>query len=1060
MYDVILQECVSKDVMCSYLQSLSDLDALAELQCLYLHKMKECDCLAQKLSNQTESVSKEVHSELLKRFAKVEKHFISLEIALQKRKEHVKHDTIWNEKASNVFQKEREQYIKIQDLKAQLQDKNIAISELKKLIKKTKSVPKTNVLEGLSKPVTAQTLPQTAGKAVSNTNVLKPGMVYYIEGLNYNLFSVGQFCDANLEVAFRKSTCFVRDLQGNDLLIGNRGSDLYIISLQESTSSTPLCLMAKASPTQAWLWHRRLSHLNFDYINLLSKKDIVIGLPKLKYVKDQLCSSCELSKAKRSSFSINEKKYVLVIVDDYSRYTWTLFLCSKDETPERHRVLKQDSQCIFKEEGIEHQTSTTRTTEQNGVVERRNRTLVEAARTTLLALKFPLFFWAEAIATACYTQNRSIVIPTHGKTPYHIINDRKPSIKHLYIFGCICYITRDGENLDKMKEKRDSCILVGYSTQSKGYRVYNKRTRMIVESIHIRFDEIKKVFETSVANDTSGLVPQRQKASDYDNPDPVLIHKTNNLQRIFNLHQHHPLLHMFMLRKTPIIKQRKNNYKMMNLPILSVLRHKKKLSLPHTTLVIQMFIPSINHNCTLGSCLDFIAYAANKSFPICQMDVKTEFLNGPLKDEVYVAQPDRFVDLDHPEKAKYTLEILHKHGMDKGQSIGTPMATKPKLDADSSGNPIDQTDYRSKIRLLMYLTSSRPDIVQAGSSFDLTAFSDVDYAGCIDSCKITSGGIQFLGDNHVDEDTTSRLWLQLQQNSIVLTEYQLADMFTKALPDDRFKYLVRRIEHLSDTYVFTMKMEILLEPASNKLLVDSLVPTRVVKGILQPITPITVEQKLSRKNELKAHDQESLKTLLKNQYKNFTGSSSESLDQIHDRLQKLDSQLKIHRVSLTQEDVYLKFLCSLPSEWKTRTLIWRNKFDLEEQSLDDLFNSLKVYEAEVKHSFYTGTTSQNLVFVSSSNTDSTTDLVSAAASVSAVYAKMHVSSLLNVDSLRNGYSRNRQKQGKKQQNQTQNEKDQKRQSHSKPKVKSQSPRSTKVNLRKVKVNPAKAKAEK
>nr|GFB79568.1 hypothetical protein [Tanacetum cinerariifolium] len=139
----------------------------------------------------------------------------------------------------------------------------------------------------------------------------------------------------------------------------------------------------------------------------------------------------------------------------------------------------------------------------------------------LSASQLPLFFWAEATATECYTQNQSIIIPTHGKTPYHIINDRKPSIKHLHIFGCICYITRDGENLDKMKEKGDQCILVGYSTQSKGYRVYNKKTRMIVETIHIRFDEIKEVSETSVANNTSGLVPQRQKASDYDNPDLV-----------------------------------------------------------------------------------------------------------------------------------------------------------------------------------------------------------------------------------------------------------------------------------------------------------------------------------------------------------------------------------------------------------------------------------------------------------------------------------------------------------------------------------------------------------
>nr|GEY66686.1 hypothetical protein [Tanacetum cinerariifolium] len=197
MYDVILQECVSNDVKCSYLQSLSDLDVLdefqytlAELQCMYLHKVKECECLAQKLSKQTESVSKKVHTELLQRFAKVEQHSISLEISLQKGKEHVKNDTVCNEKASNVFRKEREQYFEIQDLKAQMQDKNIAISELKKLIEKSKekyvdtkfdrpSVVRQPDAQRIPKPsvlVTGHNLPQTARQAVSNTNVLKPGM--------------------------------------------------------------------------------------------------------------------------------------------------------------------------------------------------------------------------------------------------------------------------------------------------------------------------------------------------------------------------------------------------------------------------------------------------------------------------------------------------------------------------------------------------------------------------------------------------------------------------------------------------------------------------------------------------------------------------------------------------------------------------------------------------------------------------------------------------------------------------------------------------------------------
>nr|GFA89300.1 retrovirus-related Pol polyprotein from transposon TNT 1-94 [Tanacetum cinerariifolium] len=178
--------------------------------------------------------------------------------------------------------------------------------------------------------------------------------------LNHNLFSVGQFCYADLEVAFRKSTCYTRDLKGNDLLTGSHGTYLYSITLQDTASPNPICLMAKATLFQAWLWHRRLSHLNFDTINLLSKNDIVIGLPKLKFVKDHLCSSCELGKAKRKSFqtktipsskrglhllhmdlcgpmrveSISGRKYVLVIVDDYSRYTWTHFLRSKDETPE------------------------------------------------------------------------------------------------------------------------------------------------------------------------------------------------------------------------------------------------------------------------------------------------------------------------------------------------------------------------------------------------------------------------------------------------------------------------------------------------------------------------------------------------------------------------------------------------------------------------------------------------------------------------------------------------------------------------------------------------------
>nr|GEY92511.1 hypothetical protein [Tanacetum cinerariifolium] len=219
---------------------------------------------------------------------------------------------------------------------------------------------------------------------------------------------------------------------------------------------------------------------------------------------------------------------------------------------------------------------------------------------------------------------------------------------------------------------------------------------------------------------------------------------------------------------------------------------------------------------------------------------------------------------------------------------------------------------------------------------------------------------------------------------------------------------------------------------------DSLVPTRIVEGVVQPVAPTTAEQKLARKNELKASgtllmalpDKHQLKfnshkdaktlmeaiekcfggntktkkvqkTLLKKQFENFSGSSSEGLDQIHNRLQKLVSQLEIHGVSLSKEDVNLKFLHSLHSEWKTHPLIWQNKIDLEDKSLDDLFNSLKIYESEVKHSSSLGTESHNLAFVSSTPTESTNDSVSAAVNVFAVGTKLSASTLLNVDSLSN-----------------------------------------------------------
>ncbi|GJX12859.1 retrovirus-related pol polyprotein from transposon TNT 1-94 [Tanacetum coccineum] len=184
--------------------------------------------------------------------------------------------------------------------------------------------------------------------------------VYNVEGLGHNLFSVGQFCDSNLEVAFCQHTCFIHNLEGVDLLTGSRGNNLYTLSLGDMMASSPICLLSKASKTKSWLWHRRLSHLNFCAINHLARHGLVRGLPKLKFKKDHLCSACAMGKSKKKSHtpksedtnqeklyllhmdlcgpkrvaSFNGKKYILVIVDDYSRFTWVKFLRSKDEAPD------------------------------------------------------------------------------------------------------------------------------------------------------------------------------------------------------------------------------------------------------------------------------------------------------------------------------------------------------------------------------------------------------------------------------------------------------------------------------------------------------------------------------------------------------------------------------------------------------------------------------------------------------------------------------------------------------------------------------------------------------
>nr|GEY15502.1 hypothetical protein [Tanacetum cinerariifolium] len=226
--------------------------------------------------------------------------------------------------------------------------------------------------------------------------------VYYVEGLGHNLFSVGQFCDKGLEVAFQKSTCFVRNEDGVDLLTACKQGKIHRKHHKSKT--------AFASNKPLYLFHMDLC--------------------------GPMCVQI-----------INGKQYVLVVVDDYSWYTWRVR--TDNGTEFKNKTLAK----FLNEVGITQHFSAVRTPQQNGVVERRNRTLVEAARTMLTFANLPSFLWAEAIATTCFTQNRLIIHKRFEKTPYELMNKRKPNIKFFCVFGCRCYLLNDYEDVGKLKEK-------------------------------------------------------------------------------------------------------------------------------------------------------------------------------------------------------------------------------------------------------------------------------------------------------------------------------------------------------------------------------------------------------------------------------------------------------------------------------------------------------------------------------------------------------------------------------------------------------------------------------
>ena len=380
---------------------------------------------------------------------------------------------------------------------------------------------------------------QTKGYGSINCKSVKFKNVSYVKGLQHNLISISQLCDAGYEVHFNKREGKVVNSEKVQVLTATRQSDIYILDMFSADSSLRSCFISRSQSDLNWLWHKRLSHLNFKTISKISKDQLVRGLPRINFSKDKLCAACEKGKQTKSSFkpkscsTINDslsllhmdlfgpvpvrsrsgKKYSLVIVDEYSRYTWVIPLAKKKEAAaeiislikqcerlynKKVRQLRSDHDTEFKnftlqdyckDVGIFQNFSATRTPQQNGVAERRNRTLIEAGRTLVCEAGLPLSFWAEAVNTACYTQNRSIIVKRHGKTAYEVLKGRTPDVSYFHVFGCVCYILNQKDQLSKFAAKADEGIFLGYSAISRAFRVFNTKDQIVQESIHVKFEE-------------------------------------------------------------------------------------------------------------------------------------------------------------------------------------------------------------------------------------------------------------------------------------------------------------------------------------------------------------------------------------------------------------------------------------------------------------------------------------------------------------------------------------------------------------------------------------------
>ncbi|GJS41319.1 putative ribonuclease H-like domain-containing protein [Tanacetum coccineum] len=581
------------------------------------------------------------------------------------------------------------------------------------------------------------------GKGTIKTDKLDFDDVYFVKELKFNLFSVSQMCDKKNYVLFTDSECLVLSPnfklpdENQILLKIPRQNNMYSFDMKNIVPKDGLtCLVAKATSEESMLWHRRLGHVNFKNINKLVKENLVRDLPLKRFENDQTCVACLKGKQHRASCktkafspitkplfmlhmdlfgptfvsSLMHKKYCLVVTDDYSRFSWVFFLRTKDETSEilknfikeienlvdkKVKIIRSDNGTEFKnhvmdefcrEKGIKREYSVARTPQQNGVAERKNRTLIDALVTIVMGIK--------------------------------------PAIGFMKPFGCHVTILNTLDKLGKFDGKSDEGFFVGYSLSSKAFRVYNIRTRkkeFCIQHILSTSSRLKchsNLEGSSYFNDLhSNMFADAQITIKMGLIDDCSFQDNG-----------------YWTKGSTETRKMKRGIVVRNKARLVAQGHTQEEGINYD----EVFAPVAR----IEAIRIFLAYASYMGFTVYQMDVKSAFLYGQIEREVYVCQPLGFEDPDHPDKVYKVVKALYglhqapralydtlatyllSNGFQRGKidqtlfiknvkSASTPTDLEKPLVKDADADDVDEHLYRSMIGSLMYLTASRPDIMFA-----------------------------------------------------------------------------------------------------------------------------------------------------------------------------------------------------------------------------------------------------------------------------------------------------------------------------------------------------------